>query len=205
MFQSIITEIISDNWPILAMFITTAIIFRYMYFKNGKQNLVIYKELMNLIFLVYIFILFTFLSKADLNTVQGINLLPFQEITRYTYGTEHFFYNVIGNIIIFVPMGFYLGYYANARKLGAAIFSVFIISSTVEIIQYFIGRAFDIDDIILNLAGTIIGYIIYMLFCKIKSILPNFMQKDGLYNAICIIIVIVLMLCFFNVLGVISF
>ena len=44
---------------------------------------------------------------------------------------------------------------------------VIVTTVSIEVIQYYIGRTFDIDDIILNTLGGIIGYIIYKAIHKI--------------------------------------
>ena len=43
-------------------------------------------------------------------------------------------------------------------------------SFCIEFVQFLIGRAFDIDDIILNVIGAIIGFLIYKLLFLISKI-----------------------------------
>ena len=61
-----------------------------------------------------------------------------------------------------------------------------LVSITVEIIQKNIGRVFDIDDIILNVVGALIGFIIYKIFEKIKDKLPRFLKNTVFYSIILI-------------------
>jgi glycopeptide antibiotics resistance protein len=49
------------------------------------------------------------------------------------------------------------------RKIYKLAFVIFIITFSVEVCQFFIGRSSDIDDIITNLLGGIIGYIVFKL------------------------------------------
>ena len=42
-----------------------------------------------------------------------------------------------------------------------------IASTTIEYIQLVIGRVFDVDDIILNLGGALIGYIVYRVIYRV--------------------------------------
>ena len=50
-------------------------------------------------------------------------------------------------------------------------------SLSIETTQSMIGRVFDIDDIILNLLGGIMGHYLYRFLDNIKSHLPVFLKK----------------------------
>ena len=52
-----------------------------------------------------------------------------------------------------------------------------MIPLVIELIQPFMGREFDIDDIILNFLGVIIGYLIYQLFKKISVLIFKKINK----------------------------
>ena len=65
-----------------------------------------------------------------------------------------------------------------------------------------IGRSFDIDDILLNLIGGIIGHIIYILFSKFNDKLPNILKKEWVYNIIWILILIAGTIFIFNYYGI---
>ena len=65
-----------------------------------------------------------------------------------------------GNLIIFLPMGFFLPFVSktiNTRNIFA--FAV-ITPIAIELLQPVIGRSFDVDDVMMNFAGIIIGYFI---------------------------------------------
>lgn len=101
---------------------------------------------------------------------KNYNLVPFKTIKNYIiyrkYVTNEIFNNnIYGNIIAFVPMGFFVSViFSNLRGIIKIIFTTFIASSIVEIIQYkFSVGNFDVDDIILNTIGGLIGYIIYRI------------------------------------------
>lgn len=71
------------------------------------------------------------------------------------------------NIFMFVPMGFITPVaFKEVRFFPKTILCVVAFSFCIEFIQYFIGRSADIDDLILNTLGGIIGYGIYALFSK---------------------------------------
>ena len=54
-----------------------------------------------------------------------------------------------------------------ATGIGAALFLVLFASLSIELTQLFIGRVFDVDDILLNVLGGIIGYLFYYILSKI--------------------------------------
>ena len=67
-----------------------------------------------------------------------------------------------------------------------------------------IGRSFDIDDIILNVCGGIIGYYIYKFKEKIKNIIPEFLKKNWIYNILWVLILILSSIFLLNYYGVIN-
>lgn len=104
----------------------------------------------------------------------GVNIVPFRTIKNYiNYSASfHIFSNIIGNILIFIPLAYMLIYlYKPLRNLKKFIITLTLISFFIEFFQFFMGRSVDIDDIILNLLGGLIAYLIFNL----KS---DFDQKD---------------------------
>lgn len=74
--------------------------------------------------------------------------------------------NIIGNIVAFMPMGFFVPLIFKSERsfIRVVIFTLFI-SLSVEIMQYkFVVGNFDIDDIILNAIGGVLGYILFGIF-----------------------------------------
>lgn len=89
-----------------------------------------------------------------------INLVPF----NWTDDTNQIIVEVIPNIMMFVPLGFFIPViFKNKRKLYKTTVMVFLLTFSIEFFQYFIGRSADINDIITNLLGGIIGYEIFAL------------------------------------------
>lgn len=101
------------------------------------------------------------------------NLTPFSEIKRYfkyydVIGFEGFVVNIIGNIVAFIPFGLCLPIvHIKYRKFGLVIFDGFIFTVSIETVQLMsrVG-SFDVDDIILNTTGVILGYTIYRIMHK---------------------------------------
>lgn len=101
----------------------------------------------------------------------GVNLVPFRTIKNYIKysGFLHTMINIVGNIIIFVPFGIFVAeIFPNTRK-SSHIFLISVCTSFfVEFIQFFIGRSVDIDDLMLNVCGSMIGYFIWKKFLRFK-------------------------------------
>ncbi len=73
------------------------------------------------------------------------------------------------NIILFIPLGFFLPIlYKKYRNFKEVTKVGFLTSLFIEIMQLFSHRATDIDDLITNTLGTIIGYLIFKIFVKNK-------------------------------------
>lgn len=103
--------------------------------------------------------------------LQGSNFIPFKTIIYYISGNEGFriaIANIIGNIVAFIPLGFLLPIiFKRMRKLPKIILTSFSVSLLFEVIQLLIAiGSFDIDDILLNVFGSLIGYIFYILISK---------------------------------------
>lgn len=101
---------------------------------------------------------------------RSINLIPFYSIKEYIFSSsvsikKFAFGNVVGNIAIFIPFGAYLLLFKNNKRVITNLLFVFIVSLFVEIIQGIFGiGASDIDDIILNCLGGLIGILGYKFF-----------------------------------------
>lgn len=67
---------------------------------------------------------------------------------------------LIGNIAMFLPLGFFLPF-VTERVNRKSIFVVAIaVPSIVELLQMVFGRSFDIDDLICNFIGIVVGFFI---------------------------------------------
>lgn len=86
--------------------------------------------------------------------------------------------NIVGNVLIFIPIGFLVSVLSPSRHKGwLAILVGLSISLTIELIQLnFIIRVFDVDDLILNSFGAWLGFILFLLANQIKPIRSVFEQ-----------------------------
>ena len=199
---NILTESIDNMWPMLTIFLVVIAVVRIAAIKSNNEKLVFYKEFTNLLFIIYILLLYELLTRAELNTVRGYNLVPFSEMFRYEIGSTSFYLNVVGNIVIFIPFGYLISTYIKPKRILSILIVSVISSATVEFVQLCIGRSFDVDDIILNSLGAIIGFLIYIGLGAIKKHLPGIFKKDIIYNILCFIILIIMVLYLFSRMGV---
>ncbi len=122
-----------------------------------------------IIFLVYFLIFSERYGREPGAVSYRYNLVLFQEIRRFwTYrrqlGFGPFITNLAGNVLIFVPFGFFLPMASKFRSLPTTLFFSFILSLAIEMIQFMtqVG-SFDVDDLVLNTLGGLIGYMIFAI------------------------------------------
>ena len=186
-------------WPMLMLFIIVICSIRIIDIIFNKKKVIIHKELMNLMFIVYLFLLFQLVTTSDFESFSN-NFIPFKEIMRYKIDSSLFYRNVIGNIVLFMPFGYLVSYYLKNTKYYIALILTFITSISTEVIQMYIGRSFDIDDILLNLVGGLVGYLIFKVQYKIIEKLPNFLKKKWLADLLVIILFVIVMIGIYFVL-----
>ena len=160
---SSLKEVLYDTWPMILLSCAVLILLRISYLVINKEKIIVSKEIMSLSFIVYILCMFQIVTSQDVSAVHGVNITLFKELTRYQIGTKLFYRNIIGNIIMFIPFGFFTSYYLKLSKKSLIFYLTLIVSLVIELIQLKIGRAFDIDDLILNMIGSLVGYYAYRL------------------------------------------
>ena len=178
--------ILEYSWPMIAMAVIVAITVRVGYLRKNNEKAILYKEIFNLLFILYILCLFHAVTYQDVSWASA-NLIPFKEILRYDFGSNLFYRNIFGNLLLFLPYGLYITYYLDLKKPLSVMGYAFIISLSIELIQSIIGRVFDVDDIILNVLGALLGYFIYRLFDRFEDILPDWLKKEWLIDILVII------------------
>lgn len=200
-FETLRTTL-SNSWPMLTLFIVILAVLKISQIIMNKEKIIFYKEIYNLLMIIYILLLYQMLLSTE-NATSGVNMIPFKEITRYQIGSKLFYYNVIGNIALFIPFGYFISDKLRAQKTSQIIYISAIISLTAELIQYKIGRAFDIDDVLLNVAGAILGFMLYVSIQAIKRHLPKTLQNNIFYNILAIVVLILIVLIFGSIWGII--
>ena len=91
-------------------------------------------------------------------------------------------------MIMFVPYGFFISYYVKADNWKHSLCLVFVASIVIEATQLAIGRVFDVDDILLNVIGGMIGFYLYRLVDKIGNIFPKVLKSTIFLDIITVLV-----------------
>jgi glycopeptide antibiotics resistance protein len=94
------------------------------------------------------------------------NAVPLRSIIGdWRTGGREWVVNFLGNIVAFIPIGTIppLAWPRRARAWHATVFSL-CLSAIIESVQYWSGRRVaDVDDLLLNTAGGVLGYCVLRL------------------------------------------
>lgn len=133
------------------------------------------RTLGKVLFVLYIGFLIYFLFLSDWYGREGVlseyryNLELFKEIRRFIVyrkqlGVFAVFSNLFGNILIFIPFGFFISMASSSRSFFKVLFNSLGLSLCVEILQLVtrVG-SLDVDDILLNTIGGVLGYIVFII------------------------------------------
>lgn len=112
----------------------------------------------------------TLFSREKSEVQNGFSLIPF--ITYYKAKTENieFYREAFMNVALFFPLGCFLYCFdiKGAKMLAIALFSAFALSCVIEISQYIFHLGYaEVDDVIHNTAGVIIGILVCTLTEKL--------------------------------------
>ena len=101
------------------------------------------------------------------------NLFPFRTISSYFKNISDWYayINILGNVVCFVPMGFLIPMNFKKHRNSLKAILIFIICIIgIEIFQFVtLLGFFDVDDILLNMLGCMVGYSGYVGFRKLFS------------------------------------
>lgn len=160
---------------------------------NSQKNSTLANKLTALLLIIYSVVLFWIIVlKLNISFsykgTQNVNLIPFREPLLYNGRID---YNEIFlNILIFVPLGLYVGILFKKLSHAQKIFSFFMVSLLCEVCQFILKiGAFDITDIINNTLGGIIGLV---LFQGLTKFFGNAQKAQKLVNIIATIGTIVI-------------
>lgn len=133
------------------------------------------KVIFNLSFGLYILMIIAFCFFPIRIGVTGEdmpnNFIPFHSIAESVVdsvknNTPYGMVSVLGNFIMLMPLGIF--FYYCIKDLKIRLLNIFLVSMSIEIIQFIIGlligynyRCIDIDDVILNVLGGIIACILF--------------------------------------------
>lgn len=105
---------------------------------------------------------------------RSINIIPFATILEYINSAGKISLglvvdNIVGNVVVFIPFGLYLQIFRKKKTIWKSVGVLALASIFIEIIQWVLGVGVsDIDDILLNTLGGLIGVLLYMVLLKIS-------------------------------------
>lgn len=109
------------------------------------------------------------------NSRKRPNLVPFRDLINvYSMGLRAMLIQVAINVIMFAPFGFLLPLAFSRLQSLKKTFVISLISAiSIEVLQYFYGRSADVDDVIMNVIGACIGYILFISYIKIGKMIKT--------------------------------
>ena len=115
--------------------------------------------------------------------IRSINLIPFAE--SVIVNGKIYFGEIINNLIVFIPVGLYIGMLEKNKKFDKKVIPIFILTLIFETLQFILHiGATDITDVIMNTLGGIVGIIIINTLYKIFK---NNEKVDMVLNILAII------------------
>lgn len=145
---------------------------------NMRRELTCFVFYSYLVLLAAVTVLPVAFSRYNNLHTRGINLVPVKnswtEVKAVLHVNNplmvlHVMENLVGNIILFIPMGFLLPVlFTNMRRFGYVVLTGCLVSVSIESTQWLsrffsIYRFVDIDDVLLNTLGTAAGYLLFRI------------------------------------------
>ncbi len=99
------------------------------------------------------------------NSLDSVNLTPFVHTIKlyHAYTKWFFYYNLIGNVLWFVPFGALLPVVGKRHGFWFTALMGFCCSVSIEVLQFVFATGIsDVDDVIFNTTGTVIGFVVYL-------------------------------------------
>lgn len=144
------------------------------YFHNFR------KTVCYLIFAVYLSGVFAVVGLPTVNYFRldpNFNFIPF----AYMFSDYE---NSLLNVLLFMPLGFFLPlYWKHFKKFHRTFFFGLCTSLFIEILQLFTYRATDINDLMTNALGTIIGWVIARILLRLDhSLTPSWKTREAYWT-----------------------
>ena len=168
----------------LVDFVVLFILYIFIFYKRWKVK---GKDILFINTIMYIYLSFvlyftlmpiiTSLSFVFNHSYVPMNLVPFIDIST---GRGDFIRQVVLNIVMTIPFGFLLPLIKNKRiNLMKIVLYTFLLSLGIEILQPLINdfRSSDITDLVTNIFGGIIGYILYLIFKPLTTKILSYIKE----------------------------
>lgn len=189
-------NLLINIYSLLSTFVIIVPVF--IYFKR-KNRIELKELLLPVVYCLYFFFIFKYTNSGTIYDLRrygidfkNVNLIPFShdiDVVVYIY-----------NVLMFIPLGILLPLiWERMRNCKSIAFVSLLSSFLIEISQLVNNRVTDIDDLILNTIGGIIGYLIFKLLVKKSNIKFLNKKRDSILSPMFIfVILIVSRAVFFN-------
>ena len=151
----------------------------------------IMKTILYFVFATYLAAVYLFVGMPTLQFMRfelSLTLTPFLPMIAD-------FKNTILNIILFIPLGIMLPFlWKKYDTLRETLFFGFLMSLAIELLQILTYRATDINDLIANTIGAVLGYFVFRI---ISCIIPSITKFASRKNEITIVMLSVFAVMFF--------
>lgn len=181
--MSSIINYLLNMLPFMLCVVPVLILVRLCIYKLSNKFKINYKrEVIMLMFFMFLIGLYSqaitgSFSIKNIN-ISKINVVPFK-IFIDTYkevfvngNINYFLISFLGNIGMFIPIGLLIPVIWKLKDKTIILIG-FLISLSIEISQLFLNRGTDIDDLLFNTFGTIIGLVIYKIISKKENKYDN--------------------------------
>ena len=163
-------EFLSVILPYLITFVVLNLIYKHKGIIRPRGHFLI-----TCIFAIYIFAVFFFTGVGTIFNLQRYGI-RFEQVNLLPFSKDIDIVSYLLNILLFIPFGFLFPYiWPRAGKLKNTALSGFSFSLLIEISQLFNNRHPDIDDLLLNTLGTLIGFLLFKMVARIT-------KKEGRYK-----------------------
>lgn len=174
--MSSIINYVLKMFPSMIEVIPIFIFIRLIFYKiNKKSKVNLKREVIMLVFFMFLIGLYSQAITGSFTikniNINKINVVPFK-IFIDTYkevfvngNINYFLISFLGNLCMFIPIGLLIPIIWKLKD-KIVILIGFLISLSIEISQLFLNRGTDIDDLIFNTLGTILGLVIYKIIGK---------------------------------------
>lgn len=170
------------------------VIIRIIYYMSRKdKKFGCFREIILSSFVLYIFSVISvtllpiylslFQSSSPEFIFERINVIPFSTLFEYlndgffsfSYFCRSILLNLLGNLILLFPLSIFLGLlWRRFTKFKTNLLTCLIVSIGIEVIQSIeiflgigVGRICDIDDIIMNVCGSGLAFVIFRFLSRI--------------------------------------
>ena len=142
--------------------------------QNTNQEVNMRYEITQGVFIIYIIVVIAYTLTPAPFGERSLNLIPLRDNIRMIKYLGLFSYQfkiIVWNVFLFIPFGL-IGSLVLKQKNNSCkriILYGLLFSTGIEIMQYIIGkgRASDIDDVIFNFVGNLVGYLCFIFIIKV--------------------------------------